>query len=97
MQGEEIKGKIASLPRGRYQFDLKGNLTPLFEENCINRFQQRKKYFFDSLLHLLGGSLSGKRVLGPRLQRGILVFVRRRGGMRLRSWTRRAADARRPS
>jgi len=31
-QGEEIKGKIASFPRGRYQFDLKGNLTPLFEE-----------------------------------------------------------------
>jgi hypothetical protein len=30
MQGEEIKGKIASFPRGRYQFDLKGKLTPLF-------------------------------------------------------------------
>src|SRR5215212_6873156 len=63
MQGEEIKEKIASFPRWHYQFDLKGNLTPIFEENWINRHQQRKKYFFDPLVHLFGGSLAGKRVL----------------------------------
>ena len=63
MRDEEIKQKIESFSRWHYQFDLKGNLTPIFDRKVISRHQQRKKYFFDPLLKLLGGSLAGKRVL----------------------------------
>jgi tRNA (mo5U34)-methyltransferase len=63
MQDEEIKQKIASFPRWHYQFDLRGNLTPIFKESHVKRHAQRKKLFFDPLVELFGGSLEGKRVL----------------------------------
>jgi hypothetical protein len=78
MQGEEIKRKIASFPRGRNQFDLKGNLTSIFEENWINRHQQRKKYFFDPLVHLLGVSLAEKRLLAIGCNAGFWSLCARR-------------------
>ena len=63
MQDEENKHKIASSARWHYQFDLKGNLTPVHRDGRVNRHKQRKKYFFDPLVELFGGSLEGKRVL----------------------------------
>src|SRR5215208_6295472 len=63
MQDEEIKQKIASFPQWHYQFDLRGNLTPIFKKNHVKRHTQRKKLFFDPLVGLFGGSLEGKRVL----------------------------------
>jgi tRNA (mo5U34)-methyltransferase len=63
MRDEEIKRKIASFPRWHYQFDLKGNLTPIWDETWANRHRQRKEYFFDPLVQLCGDSLRGKRVL----------------------------------
>jgi tRNA (mo5U34)-methyltransferase len=63
MQDEEIRQKIASFQRWHYQFDLKGNLTPIRKKNKVNRHKQRKKYFFDPLVQFFGGSLAGKRVL----------------------------------
>jgi tRNA (mo5U34)-methyltransferase len=63
MQGEDIREKIASFPRWHYQIDLKGNLTPVPHERLVKRHQRRKKYFFDPLVGLFGGSLEGKRVL----------------------------------
>lgn len=63
MQQEEIRRKIASLPRWHYRFDLKGNPTPIFNQNHIPRHNQRKKYFFEPMVRLLGGTLEGKRVL----------------------------------
>jgi tRNA (mo5U34)-methyltransferase len=63
MQDEEIRMKIASFPTWHYQFDLRGNLTPIWKEDTINRHRQRNKYFFDPLVQLFGGSLTGKRVL----------------------------------
>jgi SAM-dependent methyltransferase len=63
MQDEEIRQKIASFPRWHYQFDLRGNLTPIHKEGHINRHTQRKRHFFDPVVRLLGGSLEGKRVL----------------------------------
>jgi 2-polyprenyl-3-methyl-5-hydroxy-6-metoxy-1,4-benzoquinol methylase len=59
----EIKQKIASFEGWHYQFDLNGNLTPIRKSNRVNRHEQRKKYFFDPLVQLFGGSLRGKRVL----------------------------------
>ena len=43
MQSEEIRSRIASFPIWHYQFDLKGNLTPIGNEDRNNRHQQRKK------------------------------------------------------
>ena len=63
MQDEEIRQKIASFPRWHYQFDLRGNLTPIHKKPRATRHTQRKKHFFDPLVRLFGGSLEGKRVL----------------------------------
>lgn len=63
MQNEEIKRKIESFPRWHYRFNLKGNVTPIFDEKHISRHRQRRKYFFDPLVELFGGTLKGKRVL----------------------------------
>src|SRR5918992_1624694 len=63
MQDEEIRQKIASFARWHYQFDLRGNLTPIHKKPRVNRHVQRKKHFCDPLVRLFGGSLEGKRVL----------------------------------
>jgi tRNA (mo5U34)-methyltransferase len=63
MQDKEIKERIASFPHWHYQFDLKGNLTPIFKKSHIRRHAQRKMHFFDPLVGLFGGSLEGKRLL----------------------------------
>lgn len=63
MQGEEIRRKIASFPTWHYQFDLKGNPTPIHKDDRVNRHRQRKEYFFDPMVEMFGGSLAGKRVL----------------------------------
>ncbi len=63
MQDEEIRQKIASFPGWHYQFDLKGNLTPIRKQNRVYRHAQRKKHFFDPVVELFGGSLAGKQVL----------------------------------
>jgi SAM-dependent methyltransferase len=55
--------KIAAFPRWHYQFDLKGCKTPVSDESKINRHEQRKAYFFDPLVWLLGGTLEGHKVL----------------------------------
>lgn len=63
MRDEEIRRRIASFPQWHYRFDLAGNPTPIPNENWAIRHPQRKRYFFDPLVDLLGGSLKGKRVL----------------------------------
>lgn len=59
----ELQNKISSFPKWHYQFDLNGYKTPMVDPTHMNRHQQRKSYFFRPLVDLLGGSLSGKRVL----------------------------------
>ncbi len=63
MDQEQIRQKIASFPRWHYQFDLAGNLTPIFREKWIIRHRERKRYFFDPVVDMCGGSFAGKRVL----------------------------------
>jgi tRNA (mo5U34)-methyltransferase len=63
MNNQEIIQIINSFESWYYRFDLKGNLTPVKNERWINRHLQRKKYFFDPLVQLSGGSLAGKRIL----------------------------------
>ena len=63
MHDKEIEERIASFSQWHYRFDLKGHHTPIFNEKHANRHLQRKRYFFDPLGDLLGGSMEGKRVL----------------------------------
>jgi 2-polyprenyl-3-methyl-5-hydroxy-6-metoxy-1,4-benzoquinol methylase len=63
MDHAKIIEGIAQFPRWHYEFDLEGHKTPIFDEGGRSRHQERKKYFFDPLVKLLGGSLAGKRVL----------------------------------
>ncbi len=63
VQDEEIRQKIDSFDRWHYQFDLRGNLTPIRKRTRVNRHKQRKKHFFDPVVQLFGGTLAGKRVL----------------------------------
>lgn len=68
MEDEEIVQRINSFPYWHYPFDLKGHFTPLpknMDSYVIfeGRVFKRKKYFFDPIVELCGGSLRGKRVL----------------------------------
>jgi 2-polyprenyl-3-methyl-5-hydroxy-6-metoxy-1,4-benzoquinol methylase len=63
MDDQQIIQQINNLGRWFYQFDLKGHLTPVQPKYRINRHQQRKRYIFEPLVHLCGGSLAGKRIL----------------------------------
>jgi SAM-dependent methyltransferase len=64
MEPEELQERIASFPRWNYEFDFDGGVrTPVSHRGQANRHEQRRRYFFDALLRLLGGSLRGHRVL----------------------------------
>ena len=56
--------RIHSFERWHYQIELRGHLTPIWDETRINRHAQRRAYFMDPLVQHLGGSLGGRRVLG---------------------------------
>jgi SAM-dependent methyltransferase len=64
MQAEELEERVAAFPRWNYEFDLgQGVRTPVSHRGQANRHEQRRRYFFDALLALLGGTLKGHRVL----------------------------------
>jgi SAM-dependent methyltransferase len=64
MQAEELRERIASFPRWHYRFEFEGGIeTPMPDPGMINRHEQRRRYFFEALLGLAGGSLRGRRVL----------------------------------
>jgi SAM-dependent methyltransferase len=61
---QELEERIAAFARWHYEFEFDGGIrTPVPWPGQINRHRQRRRYFFDPLLALLGGSLSGHRVL----------------------------------
>jgi 2-polyprenyl-3-methyl-5-hydroxy-6-metoxy-1,4-benzoquinol methylase len=63
MHADEALKRISQAPHWHYQFDLLGHRTPVYNPNLIVRQEWRKSYFFDPVVRLLGGSLTGKRVL----------------------------------
>jgi SAM-dependent methyltransferase len=63
MQTTEVAARIKAFPQWLYQFDLQGHLTPVVSPDFVNRQRERKRYCFDPILELLGGSLQGKRIL----------------------------------
>lgn len=64
MERDELEERIAGFPRWNYLFEFdNGAATPLPDRKMINRHEQRRRYFFDALIRLFGGSLRGQRVL----------------------------------
>ncbi len=64
MDAKELEERIAALPRWHYEFEFDGAIkTPIARPTDINRHEQRRRYFFDALLRVTGGSLRGHRVL----------------------------------
>jgi tRNA (mo5U34)-methyltransferase len=64
MEAAELERRIAAFPTWSYRFEFEGGLsTPVFNRATVNRHEQRRRYFFEPLLDLLGGSLRGRRVL----------------------------------
>ena len=59
----EVRRRIDAFERWHYEFDLNGVKTPINDPTRVNRHRQRKRYFFDPIVDVLGGSLNGKRVL----------------------------------
>jgi SAM-dependent methyltransferase len=61
---DELEGRIAEFLQWDYRFEFdNGVTTPLGDSRMVNRQEQRRRYFFDALIHLFGGSLRGQRVL----------------------------------
>ncbi len=64
MQTLELQDRIAAFPRWHYRFEFEGGVTtPVVDLGKVNRHEQRRRYFFDVLLQVTGGSLEGRRVL----------------------------------
>jgi tRNA (mo5U34)-methyltransferase len=64
MQPRELEDRIAAFPGWRYEFQFENGVrTPISDQGIVNRQAQRRRYFFDRLLHVTGGSLAGRRVL----------------------------------
>ncbi len=64
MTRDELEQRIAEFTQWHYRFEFdNGATTSVPDSRLINRQQQRRRYFFDALLRLCGGSLCGRRVL----------------------------------
>lgn len=64
MTRDELEKQIAEFTQWPYRFEFEnGATTSVADGRMINRQEQRRRYFFDALLRLCGGSLSGLRVL----------------------------------
>ncbi len=64
MDAEQLKERIDSFPSWNYRFELPGGLsTPVASAWRVRRAEQRRRYFFEPLLGLAGGTLRGRRVL----------------------------------
>jgi len=64
LHGEELTRRLARFPDWMYEIELgEGVRTPVSNRTLVNRQRERRRYFFDALLRLTGGSLAGRRVL----------------------------------
>jgi cyclopropane fatty-acyl-phospholipid synthase-like methyltransferase len=64
VERSQLEERIAALEPWHYQFEFDdGVKTPIGNPAMLNRHEQRRRYFFEPLLQLTGGSLKGRRVL----------------------------------
>jgi SAM-dependent methyltransferase len=60
----ELQRRLAAFPDWLYEIELGGGVrTPVANRVMVNRQRERRRYFFEALLSLTGGSLSGRSVL----------------------------------
>jgi SAM-dependent methyltransferase len=76
MDAQELEDRIAAFPRWHYRFEFEGGIaTPTPDPNFANRHEQRRRYFFDPLVQLFGGTLSGRRVLDLGCNAGMFSLL----------------------
>jgi SAM-dependent methyltransferase len=64
MDRDELEDRIAEFTQWGYRFEFdNGASTWVPDGRLINRHEQRRRYFFEALLSIYGGSLEGCRVL----------------------------------
>lgn len=64
MDRDQLEDRIAEFTQWNYVFEFdNGASTWVPDGRLVNRHEQRRRYFFDALLSLYGGSLQGCRVL----------------------------------
>jgi SAM-dependent methyltransferase len=64
MEPRELQERISAFPRWHYRFEFAdGVATRPPDPAMANRHEQRRRYIFEPLLTLTGGSLRGRRVL----------------------------------
>jgi SAM-dependent methyltransferase len=64
MDAQELEDRIVAFAKWHYRFEFDGGVsTPTPDPSFVNRHEQRRRYFFEPLVELCGGSLSGRRVL----------------------------------
>ena len=81
MDAHELEDRIAAFPRWHYRFEFDGGVaTPTPDPTFANRHEQRRRYFFDPLVELLGGTLSGRRVLDLGCNAGFFSLAARQAG-----------------
>ncbi len=81
MQREELERRIAAFPAWSYRFEFEGGVaTPVANPELVNRHEQRRRYFFQALLDLAGGSLRGMRVLDLGCNAGFWALESLQGG-----------------
>jgi SAM-dependent methyltransferase len=61
---DQLEDRIAAFPQWSYRFEFdNGASTFVPDGRLVNRHEQRRRYFFEALLRLHGGSLKGQRIL----------------------------------
>jgi SAM-dependent methyltransferase len=61
---EQLEDRISAFPQWNYRFEFdNGASTFVPDGRLVNRHEQRRRYFFEALLRLYGGSLKGLRIL----------------------------------
>jgi tRNA (mo5U34)-methyltransferase len=76
MDAQELEDRIAAFPRWHYRFEFAGGIaTPTPDPSFANRHEQRRRYFFDPLVQLFGGTLSGRRVLDLGCNAGLFSLL----------------------
>ncbi len=81
MEAHELEEQIAAFPRWLYRFEFDGGIvTHVAQPGQVNRQEQRRRYFFDALLEVCGGSLAGRRVLDLGCNAGLWSLLSLQAG-----------------
>lgn len=81
MDQGQLEQRIAELGPWHYQIEFDGGVrTPIPNPAKLNRHQQRRRYFFDALLQVTGGSLEGRRVLDLGCNAGYWAYLAMEAG-----------------